>query len=358
MIDWLNIEVPLKHRPIEQGRRLVIDHEGEVTSEFVQFRGVERTFDDEGSYTSKVAVSSISNAYTDEVVGVFDVEMGMASGISIRGNPCKYLQGHNIFGVSCIKTLAFGVVADVLPKLGFSDFEVSQALRAVEQGAYRVTKIDITKMFDLGSDQAVREYLQMMPHVVSARGDRCEFCKNTFYVGKHSGLWSLKMYNKYLEITSKSKAHRLPDFLPKEDFERFALGKVRVELVLQKQILNRLDLMNPILLQEKIDELFDEFTGRIQMKNQVISELDYLELGATYQATVANWRAGKNLKSMMKREAFYRHRRKLLPLGIDISKPPIRVEDRVAIVYPMKTLMPKEVVDIPKDLQRYLLKVA
>ena len=57
MIDWLNIEVPFAHRPIAQGRRLVIDHDGTITSDFVQLRAIEK--EHEGSYSTRIAVSSI-----------------------------------------------------------------------------------------------------------------------------------------------------------------------------------------------------------------------------------------------------------------------------------------------------------
>ena len=355
MIDWLNIEVPFVHLPIRQGRRMVIDHDGTITSEFVMFRGVEREFA-EGSYSSRVAVSSIDSDYTAAQVG--RLPSGMVSGISVKGNPTKYLQGHNIFGISCIRTLARSVVADVLPKLGFSATDTARAVKKIDAGEYRVTKIDLTKMFRLGTDQDVRDYLRMMPFTVSARGDRCEFCKNTFYVGKHSGLWSLKIYNKFLEITSRSKSHRLPDFLPRDAFEQFTAGQLRVELVLQKQILDRLQLTNPVLLQTKLNELFNEFIGRITMRNQNIKEVDYMELGTAYRKTFELWRSGKDLKIEMAKNTYYRHRRKFLELGIDISKPPIMAEDRTAIVQPIKVLAPMEVTEIPQNLQPYLLKVA
>ena len=355
MIDWLNIEVPIAHIPIKQGRRMVIDHDGAITSEFVMFRGVEREFS-EGSYSSRVAVSSIDSDYPAAQVG--RLPSGMVSGISVKGNPTKYLQGHNIFGISCIRTLARSVVADVLPKLGFSATDTARAVKKIDAGEYRVTKIDLTKMFRLGTDQDVRDYLRMMPFTVSARGDRCEFCKNTFYVGKHSGLWSLKIYNKFLEITSRSKSHRLPDFLPRDAFEQFTAGQLRVELVLQKQILDRLQLTNPVLLQTKLNEVFNEFTGRITMRNQEIAEHDYIKLPSSLQGTVEKWRAGRDLKMLMSKTSYYRHRAELLKRGIDISKPPIMAEDRTAIVQPIKVLAPMEVVEIPQNLQPYLLKVA
>ena len=94
------------------------------------------------------------------------------------------------------------------------------------------------------------------------------------------------------------------------------------------------------------------------MRNQEISEHDYIKLPSFLQGTVEKWRAGRDLKLLMSKPTYYRHRAELLKRGIDISKPPIMAEDRTAIVQPIKVLAPMEVVEIPQNLQPYLLKVA
>ena len=94
------------------------------------------------------------------------------------------------------------------------------------------------------------------------------------------------------------------------------------------------------------------------MRNQHIKEIDYVKLGTAYRKTFELWRMGKDLKSEMANNTYYRNRRKFLELGIDISKPPIMAEDRTAIVHPIKVLAPMEVVEIPPCLQPYLLRVA
>lgn len=350
MIDWLNIEIPHTHNPIASGRCMMIDADGVITSEFELLRNVENEF---GSYSSSVRVQSICTAYT--ISKAEKGKDGQVTGIVIKGNPTKYLQGHNIFGISCIRSLVIGVVKDVLPKLGFSEFCVYRVVEKIKNWQFLVTKIDITKMFDLGSNQAVNDYLQMMPFTVSSRGDRCEFCKNTFYIGKHSGLWSFKFYNKYKEITSYSKKHRLPDFLPPE-FLQFTEGQLRAELVLQKKALERLELTDPKLLQQQLDEVFERYSDSITMKNQHIREQDYLKLSSAYQATLSLWRQGRHLKTFYSKEKYYRHRRRLLELGIDISKPPIHTEQRLTYVKPLRVLEPKEVQVIPPSFYSYRAK--
>ncbi len=354
MIDWLNIQIPFSHFPIKQGRRLIIDHDGQITSDFVLLRSVKKSFDECGSYLSSIAIQSIDTDYTNSQIK--NLPSGHVSGISIHGNPTKYIQGHNVFGISCIRSLVIAVIKDAMPKLGFTDFDIARMCQLVTDWHFLVTKIDITHMFDIGTDADVNNYLRMMRDTVSARGDRCEFCKNTFYIAKGSGLWAFKFYNKLKEISSRSKYHRLPDFLPFSDFSGFVSGQLRVELVLHKKQLQRLDLMDPQILQTQLDNIFNEFSEKITMKNQEIKEIDYFELSSAYQATIAHWRQGKDLKSILPRNTFYRHRSKLLPLGIDIKNPPIKKERRVAYVCPVKVLAPKQVVDIPSHLSKYMVK--
>lgn len=362
MIDWLNIELPLAHAPIVQGHRVMFDHNGEVMTDFVVGRGVTNDAFPEGSYSSKVMVSSIDSDYTLGRVGDACEVGKVVSGISFRGNPTKFIQGHNVFGVDCIRSLAYRMVEKVLPQLDFDAVTVRRALQRVMDWDFAVTKIDITQMFDLGTNDDVCAYLRMLPYTASARGsgigrERTVNDRNTWYLGKNSTLWSLKLYNKFVELTSNSKAHRLPDHLRGLGIEEFAEGKLRVELVLQKLILSRLNLTNPKLLQEKLNELFEEYTGKMTMKNQQIREVDILKLSSTLQGTLMQWRNGIDVRGIYKREKFYRHRKALMEYGIDIAKPPIPQEEREAVVIPLRILAPKMVTEVPQDLRKYMLRL-
>lgn len=354
MIDWLDVELPISHQALKQGSRIIIDPAGDVIYSSPTLLTVENEYEGEGSYSSSLAVTSIHSDFVLSRTNGFKPEF--APGLSIKGNPSKYIQGHNIFGIDCIRSLIVAVIRDIFPKLGFSKNQESQAIFNVMIWNFAVTRIDITKMFNLGSDAAVNEYLQMLPRTVKARGDRTDFVKNTFYIGRTSGLWSFKFYNKYLELCSKSKKHHLPDFLP-EELKEFAKGQLRAELVLRKQALKRLELHeNPEKLQIKLNEIFETYADKMTMKNQTISDIDISTLSTTYLGTLMLWRQGKHLKSELKRDKFYAHRRKLLELGIDIAKPPIALDERVAIVKPLKVLVPKEVCEIPPQFQRYMVR--
>ena len=356
MIDWLNIELPLLHTPVKQGRRFVVDHDGTVISDFVMGRGIENDEMPEGSYSSRIMVSSIDTPYTVEAC-TGNVQSGIhASGLAFRGNPTKYLQGHNVFGTDCIKTLAYRMVEKVLPQLQFDPLTVRRALRLIDQWRFMVTKIDITHMFDLGSDADVNSYLRMLPFTASDRGDRAEFCKNTWYSGKHSTLWSLKIYNKYRELQSRGKAHQLPIHLWNTGIEEFAVGKLRAELVLQKKALVRMGMTDPQKLQKSLYEIYEDYLGRITMKEQKITEHDVMKLPEHIEMTFIRWKRGEDLKLAYSNDKYYRHRRELLKFGIDIKKPPIPEEERIAVVRPLKVLRPRMVTEIPQELQKYCVQ--
>ena len=63
MIDWLDLEIAFQHRPIEQGRRIILSPEGDIEFDSPLLRSVENDFDSEGSYRSSIAVASIENDY-------------------------------------------------------------------------------------------------------------------------------------------------------------------------------------------------------------------------------------------------------------------------------------------------------
>lgn len=355
MIDWLNIEVPLVHSPIPQGRRLTVDHDGEVLSDFVMGRHAEN-YDEifEGSYSSKVIVSSIDSEYTLSKAG--NLSPGLVSGISIKGNPTKFLQGHNVFGIDCIRTLAVQTALKALPQLGFKQLDVERVVRCIKTWQFFVSKIDITHMFDLGTDADVRSYIRMLPLTATSRGERATCDYNTWYLGKHSGLWSLKMYNKYLEIMAKSKKHQLPKYLQGQGIEQFAFGKLRAELVLHRQVLKRMGMTSPELLQKNLKQLFEDYVGKVEMRDQKISEIDVMKLPNAIHSTFVRWKRGEDLRAFLPKNTYYRHRRELLQYGVDIKLRPIPENERIAVVRPLKVLTPKMVVDVPHDLHRFMVK--
>lgn len=199
MIDWLDFTLEIEHLPIEQGCFMVVDHDGTITRQNAMRRRIE------GSYSSSIGVASLTpdpiprNISPDAIPQFIQREIakrqpkpGHCSHIQFSGNPTKFLQGHNVFGIDCMKTLAYRTVEAIFPQLGFDEVFIDRSLQKVLALDFQVSRIDITKMFKLGTNEDVQNYLYMLPHTVKARGDRCDNTKSTYYVGKTSPLWTLK----------------------------------------------------------------------------------------------------------------------------------------------------------------------
>lgn len=362
MIDWLDITVPLAHRPIEQGAFMVVEHSGEIRRESPIKRMVE------GSYCGSIGVASVTPSI-DKIIHALpsnlaaqlfpqvDLPAGYCSHIHFSGNPTKYLQGHNVFGSDDLQLLALCMVEDTLQKLDFSPLMIARACKNIKDFNYTVSRIDITKMFDLGTDDDVQDYLFMLPQVMRARGGRISSTHGTTYAGKNSSLWSFKFYNKFKELLSRSKFHALPEHLKDSGILEFAKGKVRAELVLRKKQLERLNMTNPEILAANIEALFLDHAGKLSMTNQIISKKKLLLLPNTYRGTYELWKSGYNLKTHLSHNTFYRHRRVLMEYGVDIALPPVASENRRAHIEPfIKHLRPREVRDIPEHLLPYLLR--
>lgn len=358
MIDWLDFTIELQHPTIAQGRWMIIDETGEVLRESDTLRKVEGSHDSTMQVTSRASIDFYSEAML--ALGLYKGRdnASESSAISFYGNPSKFLQGHNVIGIECLRALASGVVNEVFPKLGLSDAVFFEALAKIQNFDFWVTRVDITNMFEIGTDNDVNDYLYMMPLTVKARGDRCDYTKSTFYVGKHSTIWTAKFYNKYKELISLSHKHRLNPKFNETGLLEFSKGKLRAEITLRKKQLDRLGVTHASKLQPKINDLFNDFMGRMTMTNQQANIKQLNDLTPTLRNTYERWRMGDNAKSFLKRHTFYRHKNELLSLGIDISLPPIPESQRVAEIKPLnKTLAPKIVRlhDIPKDLMPFIV---
>ncbi len=358
MIDWLDFTIELQHPRIKTGEFILTNEDDEIIRCSPTMKKIE------GSYSSNVLVKSTSaiSFYSECALslglfkGVDDREQ--ASAISFYGNPTKFLQGHNIIGVDCIKSLVSNFIQVVFPKIGLSDY-IFQALQKVNNLDFWVTRIDITHLFNLGNNKNVEDYLYMLPLTVKARGDRCDYTKSTFYIGKHSTTWTIKIYNKYKELTSKSLKHRLNKKFENTNLLQFSNGKLRVELTLRKKELDRKKLTYAKFLQTEIHNLFIEYMGRITMTNQKPNQAKLYNLSNSVISTFYRWERGENLKSSLSKPTFYRHRKLLLDVGVDIALQPVPDSERKSnIISFVKTLEPSLVKwsDIPNDVLRYVVK--
>ena len=316
MIDWFRGEIPFLHIPLPSGKVLSIDSDGSMEWEAVKAVRVR------GSYESSIKVSSTGGNGS-----------GLATSLLIDGNLAKFLQGHNIVGSRDLNFLvleAFKKIFSVYSEYLGSCFSSKITETQIEKGDYLVKMIDINALYDLGNDPSVESWLYGCEMVARTRSGRAERSRGTVYIQKNSRRWAVKFYNKLKEVES-SKKRQLPEVFQNSGLKEFVTGKLRCELRFMSLELKRLGITHGRHLSEnRIDKLFNEYIGRIDMKAQatLINE-KVLELPRPIQSTYQLWKQGCCLRNLLPKTTFYKHRALLLKHDIDINVPPRAKTDNV-----------------------------
>lgn len=300
VIDWVTAKVPFRVEagPVRDGYVLALSGDGSV--EWMKDRRVEVA----GSYESRLFVKSVGDY------------------LEISGNPTKFFQGHNLFGIENLRTLVFDAVNVVACELNLE--------RALEdhlpllRGEYSLSRVDCTGMLALPTRADVRAVLRAATVRARSRHGRATARGGTVYFGQHSRRWSLKLYSKGDELEAVGKGHSLPTEIEyRKELEAYADNKLRCELTLRGMELEKRGLRHakawewdtPMQeLQKAVEGI--EMSEKTQLPSEVLSTMSG-KLVAVYEA----WRAGHDVRGLYCRRTFYRYRSELLAVGIDISTP-------------------------------------
>lgn len=356
--DFISGVIFLPHRRLKGGlfASIDIDKDG---NPFIA-KTTEKRLLVEGTYSSMFTIrtchnyDSIQDEYLDKIA-----EMGLKKGecafIEFSGNAVKFLQGHNIFGTSDIYFLAYQSLKKCLQTLALSEL-IPNLKKSINENDWRVTRIDITTMLQLDTNEQVDDYIYQTSRTSHIRSGNIEFTKNTLYFQKHSTAWSMKMYNKFRELCSRSKKHQLPLPLKFSGLKEWVEGQLRIELTLRKKELDKNENSRPENLQKNINNLFNEYLERIEMKPQ--KEIENLQVIPRHvQGTYLLWKQHLRVKEILPHNTYYRHRRELLSFGIDIAVAPLTAEQQHTEFKTIKQVLePKEVTihHIPQVLRQYL----
>ncbi|MEL86381.1 Replication-associated protein G2P [Salmonella enterica] len=302
MIDWLSAVYPCVHNPLPAGSVVSIDADGEIEWKAVKGLSVR------GSHESTMYVRSQGS----------DGE-GRATHIYIDGNPSKYLQGHNVVGSDDLRGLAVTVYARILSQLNIPHHMSSYF--EVLNGNFKIFRVDINYMYSLGSLENVRAWLYAAEFKAKTRHGRLSAKGGTVYAGKSSRRWSLKFYSKYDEHMSGKKGHQIPDKFVYEGLLDWCKDKVRIELILRSLELKKLNqTLGKSWNKETAMQLFSDYIGRLEMsQNTLLSDKVISNLPRHLQSTYLLWKQGANVKGIIPKNTFYRHRRDLIAYGIDIN---------------------------------------
>lgn len=310
MIDWITAKVPIVHpAPIYGGAVLAFDEDGVCKWKRDSFRQLE------GSFES----SAVCQTYYENNT---QAHHQMLRTIWISGNPAKFLQGHNLFGPENLPALAPLFFQRVLEAAGVPVSELDVA--RWESGDYELDRVDVACMLDVGGPQEVRDCLSALAHQSTYinRG-RGLVQAGTVSWGKRSGRNTVvKAYDKSAELQG-GKRHGLPDAIPHRDaLLDYAAGKVRLEVEFHSRALDKLGLRSGRHWHADTASLQWSYAmEKMNLSGQMPLTPDLLKvLPRKLQKTYMQWETGRDLRGWMTAATFKRHRKELLPYGIDIGQ--------------------------------------
>lgn len=300
MIDWVTCLIPFVHPPIPSGAVLFVDFDDTLQKAIPRRRPVS------GSHSQTITIRSCGSAGE-----------GLASHLSLSGNPSKFLQGHNVFGSDDLLSLVLDTIRQIDQDLGLGIDPFTY--RNIVAGEYDVSTVDINYSFELPSQQDVQTWLQQAEIMTRSRCGRPTSRPGTVYWQKHSRRWALKVYSKWLELQA-NKDHKLPLALQGTPLLQWCENILRIELRLKSLELHDLNLTRAKDLAPRVPELFRSYLGKIIMPTQVrLLDKQVYELPKNVVSTYTLWREGHNLHALLSKPTFYRHRKILLQHGVDIS---------------------------------------
>jgi II/X family phage/plasmid replication protein len=301
VIDWATVELPCLHDPIDSGYISKTGPGGEMEWQTPCRHSVE------GSYSARISVRSRGSNGA-----------GQATHLLISGNPSKFLQGHNVFGSDDLLALIYDTFLAICHSLGIQP--TLPELRRVKEGDYTLINVDINRSFELPTRQDVLAWLRAMEFKAKTRHGRPATKGGTLYFGKGTSRWKVKAYSKGEELEAGRK-HGLPEGLQQTPISAWADNKLRVEVTLLRKELQDLGIGKARdLTVSLINQLYRQYIGRIEMSEQIaLSTEDQLSLPTKLQSTYLHWKNGVDLRAILPKTTFYRHRKALLEHGIDIA---------------------------------------
>lgn len=309
MIDWISARVRCAHAlPINSGEVLSVLPDGTV--EWCSQRSLAVA----GSFESAIRVRT-SRWSADP-----------CTEIEISGNPCKFLQGHNLWGSDDLPGLLLALLEALVSHPALSLSPTPEDRASWRLGHYVLSRVDVTHSFALATRADVLSWLRAAEQTahLSHRG-RGQLVKgSTLYFGQHSRRWSLKLYSKGQEIESNEKHQPALRDLPHA--RAWADSILRAELVIRSLELKRLKLdtgaawlpldgvpFAPV-------ELLTERLGGLTMTTIKTVSAQLLDsLRPALRVAVQAWETGADLRVSLPHRTFYKYRAELLPLGIDIA---------------------------------------
>lgn len=303
MLDWSLVQFPVIHDPIASGFVISVDPDG--AEEWCSPKRVQAT----GSFEKSIGIKSIGGNGA-----------GQATELWCNGNPSKFLQGHNVFGSDNVISLLYDVFCILVKQFDLHPTE--EEIQRVKTGDYPIKMFDVNYSFSLPCRSDVLAFIRALEFKAITRHGRPSMKGGTLYFGKNSKRWAIKLYCKAEEIVTKTG--KLPLELEGQGIENWAEDKLRIELRLLKKELEDLNIKKVKDLDKNIlQKLFNQYLRKIDMNEQIkLTEEVMIDMPNKLRSTYTLWSEGHDLRSMISKATYYRHRIDLKEYGINIDLRP------------------------------------
>jgi II/X family phage/plasmid replication protein len=304
MLDWLTFTVPYAGRSIGDQYLKASWESGEVEPAF------NRALSLKGSFDSGVMVQALGDSLT------------------ISGNPVKWLTGQNVVGPDNIHRLVEVTFREVFKRLDM--LPCIRASRAIFNGDAVLNRVDCTFAYHIGNPEDVRAWLMAMSEACHVRYRGRGFyddgmCSLMFGLSvkpgkkpKGSSYSSFKFYDKAQELKKR------PLLCPLEfraELHEIASGHVRAEALYRRRELAGYNLDKVKTWKKETSlELNRKWMQKMEISPNVpLNHSSLLDLPTWLRSTYLHWMNGQDLRDLLPRHTFYRHRKALQEFGVDIS---------------------------------------
>lgn len=335
MIDWLTCRIPLNPplpHPIADGWTVILNADGTEKLRTPHRLKVA------GSFESSLAIRAPS-----------------ISELEISGNLVKFLQGHNLYGTDDLAKLLWTVLERLEPVLGVSLASIGISGPG-DLASTIVTRVDCTSMLHLDTPGDVLSWIRSAYATGAAsRRGRGIMREGTLVYGDAKGRnftrWQLVIYSKGQEITD----HPLPQIMMQDSEVLNWTNKcLRVEARLGRLELEKKGLRTLSGWVESTPaKIWSEKVATLTFNDAIVcqDENNLVNLPSHLRGTYAQWKLGSDLRKLMSKPKFYRHRAAILgATRVDIAIPPASAT--TATIVPIKRILEARPVGRPSWADR------
>jgi II/X family phage/plasmid replication protein len=296
-IDWIHASVAVTHDPqlISRGIVLHLDNQWNMATAVHH-------------YKAQTLRSSYENTLW--------IKPSTTGSVEISGNFYKFLNHHNVTGTNDL----VGLVTDLIQHLATLDIGIQpteEELIDVQDGKFRLFRVDVNKAILFGSKVAALDYLEHLKSTASYPYRKKTIYSNGVYFGMRSKRWCLKFYHKGTEV----QVHKNREFTIDDEMKALADLMVRAEMRINSQQLKEWDLLFGYQWsKETAQSLLDTTLNKLAVPTKPSVEADKMQTVADRKFYKC-WLAG-DVEICYSTRSIQRYiQRFLREYGINITKP-------------------------------------